>query len=47
MRFPLLLCQGLVQPEQRKIEISEGPGGIPYNLYAEKAGQLHGRSMAI
>jgi len=38
--FSLLLCQDLVQPEHRKIEISKGPGGIAYELYAVEADQL-------
>jgi len=38
--FSLLLCQDLVQPEHRKIEISKGPGGIAYELYGVEAGRL-------
>ena len=34
--FSLLICQGLVQPEQRSIEISNGPDGTPYKMHAEK-----------
>jgi hypothetical protein len=30
----LLICQGMIQPEQRKIEISNGPDGKPYSLYS-------------
>lgn len=36
----LLICQGLVQPEQRKIEISKGPDQTAYQLFAQKEGQL-------
>ncbi len=32
--FSLLICQDLVQPEQRKIEISQGPDGTAYEMYA-------------
>jgi len=39
--FSLLLCQNLVQPDQRKIEISEGPGHISYDLYTGENGELH------
>ena len=38
--FSLLLCQDLVQPEHRKIEISKGPNGVAYELYAVKEGKL-------
>lgn len=31
--FSLLLCRYQIQPEQRSIEISEGPDGIKYHLY--------------
>jgi len=31
----LLVCQGLIQPEQRKIEISNGPDGKIYNMYSQ------------
>jgi hypothetical protein len=31
--FSLLICQRLVQPEQRKIEISRGPDGVMYELF--------------
>lgn len=30
----LLICQGMIQPEQRKIEISNGPDGKSYSLYS-------------
>ncbi|NIJ54443.1 DUF3891 family protein [Dyadobacter arcticus] len=29
----LLICQDLIQPEERKIEISTGPGGAHYELW--------------
>jgi hypothetical protein len=32
----LLLCQDLVQPEKRKIEISTGPDGTHYNMWEEE-----------
>lgn len=32
--FSLLICQGLVQPEHRKIEISKGPDGEAYVMHA-------------
>jgi hypothetical protein len=32
----LLLCQQLVQPEQRKIEISNGPDGTHYTMWEQK-----------
>ncbi len=32
--FSLLLCQGLIQPEHRKTEISSGPDGKPYTMYS-------------
>lgn len=32
--FSLLICQGMIQPEQRKIEISNGPDGKSYSLYS-------------
>lgn len=32
--FSLLICQGLIQPEQRKIEISNGPDQKTYTLFA-------------
>lgn len=36
--FSLLICQGLVQPEGRKVEISSGPDGQAYEMYAEGGG---------
>ncbi|RZM08259.1 MAG: DUF3891 family protein, partial [Pedobacter sp.] len=36
--FSLLICQGLVQPEGRKIEISKGPDGRAYEMYASGDG---------
>lgn len=30
--FSLLICQQLVQPEQRMLEISTGPDGLPYEM---------------
>jgi len=36
--FSLLICQGLVQPEGRKIEISKGPDGRAYEMYASGEG---------
>ncbi len=32
--FSLLICQGLIQSEQRSIEISQGPDDIKYHLYS-------------
>ncbi|SDZ80664.1 Protein of unknown function [Pedobacter hartonius] len=32
--FSLLICQGLVQPEGRKIEIGKGPDGRVYEMHA-------------
>lgn len=32
--FSLLICQQLIQPEQRKIQISNGPEGEPYEMFA-------------
>lgn len=32
--FSLLICQDLVQSEQRSMEISQGPGNITYQLYS-------------
>lgn len=31
--FSLLICQGLIQPEDRKIEISNGPDGTAYEMH--------------
>ncbi len=36
--FSLLICQGLIQPEQRKVEISNGPDGRAYQMYASEKG---------
>lgn len=36
--FSLLICQGLIQPEHRKIEISSGPDGQAYEMYASDKG---------
>lgn len=33
--FSLLICQKLVQPEHRKIEISKGPDGKAYEMWAD------------
>jgi hypothetical protein len=33
--FSLLICQGLIQPEGRKIEISNGPDGTNYEMAAD------------
>ncbi|SEA63082.1 DUF3891 family protein [Pedobacter hartonius] len=33
--FSLLICQGLVPPEQRKIEISSGPDGSVYEMHSQ------------
>ena len=38
--FSLLLCQGLIQPEQRKIEISSGPDGEAYTMCATDNGAV-------
>lgn len=38
--FSLLICQGLVQPENRKMEISEGPDGVSYQLSLADDGRL-------
>lgn len=38
--FSLLICQKLVQPKSRKIEISEGPEGKSYDLVAGDRDQL-------
>ena len=34
--FSLLICQSSIPPEGRRIEISCGPDGTPYNLYQNK-----------
>lgn len=36
--FSLLICQGLVQPENRKIEISNGPDGKSYEMHHQAEG---------
>ncbi|HKG08369.1 MAG TPA: DUF3891 family protein [Pedobacter sp.] len=36
--FSLLIAQGLIQPEHRKIEISNGPDGTAYQMYASDSG---------
>jgi len=36
----LLICQGLIQPENRKIEISSGPDNMGYLLHAPKENTL-------
>lgn len=38
--FSLLICQGLVQPEGRKIEISKGPDGRAYEMHASGVGLI-------
>ncbi|MHA4896271.1 DUF3891 family protein [Pedobacter sp. PWIIR3] len=38
--FSLLICQGLVQPEGRKIEISNGPDGGAYEMHASGNGLI-------
>src|SRR5690606_25704167 len=38
--FSLLICQNLIQPKGRKMEISDGPEGISYELYEGKNQQL-------
>jgi hypothetical protein len=38
--FSLLLCRGMVQPEGRKIEISNGPDAVVYELYAAEDASL-------
>lgn len=38
--FSLLLCQQQIQPEQRSIEISEGPDEQVYELYQVEPGKL-------
>ena len=38
--FSLLICQGLIQPEHRKIEISSGPDGQAYDMHAEEDGVM-------
>lgn len=38
--FSLLICQGLVQPEGRKTEISKGPDGRAYEMHAHGEGLI-------
>jgi len=38
--FSLLICQDLIQPEKRKIEISEGPDGSSYEMNSTDEKQL-------
>ena len=38
--FSLLICQQLIQPENRKMEISNGPDGKSYELYVGTNQQL-------
>jgi len=38
--FSLLICQDLIQPEKRKIEISEGPDGTSYEMKSTDEKQL-------
>ena len=38
--FSLLICQGLVQPEGRKIEISRGPDGKSYEMHTSSNGLI-------
>lgn len=38
--FSLLICQGLIQPEQRKIEISNGPDGRCYTFFMDEDAAL-------
>ena len=38
--FSLLICQDLIQPEHRKIEISNGPDGIAYEMHALNADKI-------
>jgi hypothetical protein len=40
--FSLLICQGLIQPENRSIEISTGPDRTPYNMF-----QLNENSLSV
>jgi hypothetical protein len=37
----LLLCQNLIQPENRKIEISKGPDEVPYQLHSPEPNILN------
>jgi hypothetical protein len=36
----LLICQQMIQPEGRKIEISKGPSGVCYQLYSPRENTL-------
>jgi hypothetical protein len=38
--FSLIICQGLMQPENRKMEISSGPDGLSYELTMPEPGKL-------
>lgn len=38
--FSLLICQELIPPEQRSIQISTGPGGVAYSCKAKENGDL-------
>lgn len=38
--FSLLICQGMIQPEGRKIEISRGPDGQAYEMHASGDGLI-------
>lgn len=38
--FSLLICQGMIQPEHRKMEISTGPDNISYNVSAAVGDRL-------
>jgi hypothetical protein len=38
--FSLLLCQGLIQPEHRRIEISTGPEGEVYEMHALRENEI-------
>jgi len=38
--FSLLICQGLIQPEQRKMEISNGPDQKSYGFFMSEDGAL-------
>lgn len=38
--FSLVICQGLVPPEQRELEISAGPGQVRYRCRAKADNQL-------
>jgi hypothetical protein len=38
--FSLLICQALIQPEQRSMEISKGPDGTSYYVHSPAENQL-------